>query len=143
MAEKTVRVVIDQVGAAAFEASAVGSGGKLVLDGPAEVGGEGRGMRPMELLLSAVAGCASMDVVHILRKQREPLEKLHIEIEGDRKDATPAPFVRIRLVFVANAGVDAHKLERAVTLAVTKYCSVGATLAPGVDVTWSTRVEVG
>ena len=137
----TLSVRLDRIGTAAFEATAIGSGGTLVVDGSPEIGGEGRGMRPMELLLSAIASCSAMDVVAILRKQREPLESLRIEIEGDRKDATPAPFTAVRLVFVANAQVDAHKLERAVKLAVEKYCSVGATLDPSVADTWEARRE--
>lgn len=138
---KALSVRLDRIGTAAFEATAIDSGGTLVVDGSPEIGGEGRGMRPMELLLSALASCSAMDVVSILRQQREPLESLRIEIEGDRKDATPAPFTAVRLVFVANAQVDAHKLERAVKLAVEKYCSVGATLDPSVAVTWEARRE--
>ncbi|UJR81386.1 OsmC family protein [Sandaracinus amylolyticus] len=139
MAGKTMRVRLDRIGTAAFEAVAEGSGGKVVLDGSPEIGGEGRGMRPMELMLTAIASCAAMDVVHILRKQREPLESLHIEVEGDRADATPAPFTAIRVVLVANAAVDAHKLERAVSLAVEKYCSATASLDPSISVTWEAR----
>ena len=69
MAEKTMTVRLEQVGPAAFEATA-GSGGKLIADGAPDIGGEGRGMRPMELLLASVASCSVMDVVHILRKGR-------------------------------------------------------------------------
>jgi len=138
--EKTMRVRLAQVGAAAFEATA-GSGGQLVVDGAPEIGGEGRGMRPMELLLASVASCSAMDVLHILRKQKEPLEHLAIEIEGARADAVPSPYTRMKLVFVARGAVDAHKLERAVGLAVEKYCSAIATLAPGVAVTWEARGE--
>ena len=132
-------VTLEQVGPAAFEATA-GSSGTLIVDGSPEIGGEGRGMRPMELLLSAVASCSAMDVVHILKKQREPLEHLRIEIEGARADAVPAPFTSMKMVFVARGAVDPHKLERAVSLAVEKYCSARATLG-GVEVTWEARCE--
>ncbi len=135
-----MKVTLERVGHAAFEATS-GSGGKLVVDGSPDIGGEGRGMRPMELLLSAVASCSAMDVVHILvNKQKQPLEALRIEIEGDRANATPSPFTKMKLVFVAKGDVDPHKLERAVSLAVEKYCSVRANLA-GVDVTWEARLE--
>ena len=140
MAGKTMNVVLDLVGATAFEATG-GSGGKLVVDGPAEIGGEGRGMRPMELFLAAVASCAAMDVVKILRQQKEPLEGLRIAIEGDRADAVPAPYTAMRLVFTAKGAVDEHKLQRAVQLGVEKYCSARATLAQGVAVTWEARLE--
>jgi putative redox protein len=96
----------------------------------------------MELLLSSVASCSAMDVLHILRKQKEPIEGLAIEIEGVRLDATPSPFVRMKLVFVARGnGLDDHKLQRAVALAVEKYCSARATLHAGVDVTWEARID--
>ena len=135
-----MKVTLERIGHAAFEATA-GSGGKLVVDGSPEIGGEGRGMRPMELLLSAVASCAAMDVVHILvNKQKEPLEHLRIEIEGERPDATPAPFTRMKLVFIAKGEVNDAKLQRAVSLAVEKYCSARATLG-GVEVTWEARLE--
>jgi putative redox protein len=134
-----MKVTLEQVGAAAFEAVA-GSGGKLVVDGSPEIGGEGKGMRPMELLLAAVASCSAMDVVSILRKQKEPLEHLRIEIEGDRAQAVPSPFTAMRLVFVARGNIDEHKLQRAVSLAVEKYCSARATLG-GVEVTWTARRE--
>jgi putative redox protein len=135
-----VKVTLERVGHAAFEATG-GSGGKLVVDGSPDVGGEGRGMRPMELLLSAVASCSAMDVIKILvNQQKQPLESLRIEIEGDRADAVPAPFTQMRIVFVAKGDVDEHKLQRAVSLAVEKYCSVRATLG-GVDVAWEARRE--
>lgn len=136
-----MRVELTQVGPAAFEATGAASGGKLIVDGAPDIGGEGRGMRPMELLLSSVASCGAMDVVKILRQQRQPLERLRIEVEGERKDAIPSPFAKIKLVFVAKGDVDAHKLQRAVALSVEKYCSVVATLAPDVEITWEARRE--
>lgn len=139
-AEKTMHVRLEQVGPAAFEATA-GSGGKLVVDGAPDIGGEGRGMRPMELLLASLASCSLMDVVHILRKQKEPVEHLSVEVEGARKDAVPSPFTRINLVFVARGNVDDHKLQRAVKLSVEKYCSVSVTLSSEVAVTWEARLE--
>lgn len=130
-----LEVELVKVGAAAFAATA-GSGGEVTLDGSPAIGGEGRGMRPMELLLTSLASCAAMDVVHILRKQKQPLEGLTIAVEGRRADAVPARFVAIHLRFVARGDVAANKLERAVRLGVEKYCSVGASLAPDIAVTW-------
>jgi putative redox protein len=138
---KTMTARLARIGTAAFEATGR-TGGKLVVDGSPDIGGEGRGMRPMELLLTAVASCSAMDVVSILRKQKEPLEDLTIEIEGERAPFStngPTPFVRMNLVFFVKGDVDPSKLERAVGLAVDKYCSVRASLGPGVDVTWETR----
>jgi putative redox protein len=138
--KKTMHVRLDQVGAAAFGATA-GSGGKLVVDGAPEIGGTGAGMRPMELLLASVASCSAMDVLHILRKQKEPIEHLAIDIEGARAEGPVTPFTAMKMVFVARGNVDPHKLERAVALAVEKYCSARATLGSGVEVTWEARLE--
>ena len=134
-----MRVRLEQVGAAAFEVTG-DSGGTLVVDGAPEIGGEGRGERPMELLLASVASCSAMDVVKILRQQREPLEKLRVEITGDRGDTTPSPFTAMTMTFIARGAVDDHKLQRAVSLAVEKYCSARATLG-GVAVRWEARRE--
>lgn len=137
-----MKVVLQRTGHAAFEAVATKSGGKVVVDGAPDIGGEGKGMRPMEVLLTAIASCSAMDVIHILvNKQKEPLKDLRIEIEGVRADAIPSPFTKVHLVFVATGPVDEHKLKRAVSLAVEKYCSVSATLRDDVDITWEARLE--
>lgn len=135
----TMHVRLEQVGAAAFTATG-DSGGSLVVDGAPEIGGEGRGMRPMELLLASVASCSAMDVVKILRQQREPLEGLRVDIAGERGTTTPSPFTAMKLTFVARGAVDEHKLQRAVSLAVEKYCSARATLG-GIAVAWEARLE--
>ncbi len=134
-----MQIRLERIGPAAFEATAT-AGQKFVVDGSKAIGGEGRGMRPMEVLLSALGSCAAMDVVAILTKQKEPLSTLTIDVIGSRADATPAPFTAVTLVFTANAGLNAHKFERAVKLAVEKYCSVGATLDPSLVITWEARL---
>lgn len=139
MSERWMRVDLQQIGPAAFEARG-GSGGTLVVDGAPDIGGQGLGMRPMELLLAGVASCSAMDIVHILRKQKEPLERLEYAIEGARGDATPAPFTKIRMTFIGHGPVDAHKFERAVALSVEKYCSVRLSLDPAIEVTWEARI---
>jgi len=136
-----VKVELKRVGPAAFEATA-GSGGTAIIDGSPEIGGEGRGIRPMEALLVSLASCAAMDVVHILRKQKEPLDDLRIEVDGERADATPAPFTTIHLTFTATGdGLTEKKVRRAVALSVEKYCSVGASLDPTIEVTHSTQIQ--
>ena len=134
-AKPPVTVTLERVGAAAFRATG-GSGGELVLDGAAAIGGEDRGMRPMELLLASLAGCAAMDVVHILRQQKQPLEGLTIEVAGTRTDAVPAVYTAIHLRFVVAGEVHEGKLQRAVRLSVEKYCSVRASLDPAIEVSW-------
>ncbi len=116
------------------------SGNTVEIDGSEAVGGTGAGFRPMELLLAAHAGCASMDVVAILKKQRQNPEDVQVSISGVRADSTPSPFTEIRLHFTIRGTVDPSRAERAVALSVEKYCSVGASLDPGISITHSVEV---
>jgi putative redox protein len=128
------RVKLVQAGAAKFIATnAAGATG--VIDGPADLGGEHAGLRPMETLLAALAGCSSMDVIKILKKQRQHLERLEVEVNAERADAVPAVFTKIHLRFKAHGAVDLKKLEKAVALSVEKYCSVSKMLQPKVEIT--------
>jgi len=128
------RVKLVQAGAAKFIATnAAGATG--VIDGPAELGGENAGLRPMETLLAAMAGCSSMDVIKILKKQRQHLERLEVEVEGERTDAVPAVFTKIHLRFKGYGPIDPKKLQKAVELSIKKYCSVSKMLQPKVEIT--------
>jgi putative redox protein len=93
------------------------------------------GIKPSDLLLLAVASCAAYDVTEILTKQRQPLEGLKVLCDGDQLPDPPYKFTRIHLHFLARGKVEAEKLERAIRLSEEKYCSVVATLRPGVPIT--------
>lgn len=87
------------------------------------------GMSPMELLLSATATCAAMDVTNMIGKRKLDIEQYRVEIVGERPDAVPAPFTRMRVKHVFNVpGLDRRAAERFVNLATEKYCSVGLSL---------------
>ena len=131
-----MKVTLTKVAAVAFDSTAETSGATVTLDGKADIGGEGRGMRPTELFLSGLGGCAGIDVAHILRRQKEPLEGLTIEVTGERTTEPPHRFTSIHLRFVATGDVHDGKLERAVRLSVEKYCTVRNTLDPDMPVTW-------
>ncbi|NUO39888.1 MAG: OsmC family protein [Gemmatimonadaceae bacterium] len=95
------------------------------LDGSAHTG-----QSPPDALLSAVAACSGIDLVDILAKRRTPVERLSIDVEGDRREAMPRRFLRLRITYrLDGAGIEAVHAERAVALAFEKYCSVAATLA--------------
>lgn len=130
----SLSVKLVQTGAAKFAATSP-SGASLVIDGPADMGGENAGMRPMEVQLAALAGCSALDVVSIMKKQRQPLERLEIEVNGDRADAVPAVYTRIHLRFVGHGPIELEKLQRAVALSMEKYCSVTKMLEPTVTIT--------
>lgn len=117
------------------------SGHAVEIDGKEVVGGVDAGFRPMELLLAAHAGCASMDVVSILKKQRQNPRDIQVSISGARADATPSPFTSIDIHFTITGDVGAQAAERAVALSVEKYCSVGASLDPNIVITHSVEVQ--
>src|SRR5580704_9289903 len=101
---------------AAFIAE-TGSGHALVVDGPAEIGGRNLGPRPMELMLLSVGSCSAVDVVHILKKARQPVAECHVEVSGTRAETDPKVFTAIHLHFVVSGrGLGAKQVERAVKL---------------------------
>lgn len=111
------------------------AGAKIVIDGPPDMGGKDGGLRPMETLLSALAGCSSIDVIHIMGKQRQDLQGLSVEVEGQRADAVPAVFTHIHLRFTGSGPIDPVKFQKAVDLSMEKYCSVSHMLQPHVKIT--------
>jgi len=101
------------------------------IDNRSEFGGDDLGASPMELILMAVAGCSSIDVISILKKQRQEITSFKVEVEGDRVQIEEAkPFKEITVVFLLEGKIDAEKAIRAVELSFDKYCSVSKTLEP-------------
>jgi len=93
------------------------------------------GQNPVDALVSALAACTGIDVVDILGKRRTPPERLVVDAFAERRAEHPRRVERVRLTFTVDGeGVEIVHTERAVALALTKYCSVAATLAPGVVV---------
>lgn len=113
-----------------------GSGHALVMDGPPESGGRNLGARPMELLLIGMGGCASFDVVHILRKGRLDVTACEALIEAERALEDPKVFTRIHLRFVVTGRrLTPAQVERAVRLSAEKYCSASIMLGKTAEVT--------
>ncbi len=97
-----------------------------------------QGTSPMDLLLRAIAGCSSIDVVMILRKQKVELDDLQVEVEGYREDgAVPNVFKKIHLHFKLKGNTTAAKVVRAVDLSIEKYCSVSKMLEKAVEIEYS------
>ena len=119
------------------------TGHSVQMDGPPDQGGENRGPRPMEMLLMGLGGCASFDVLSMLKKGRQQVTNCVAELEADRADAVPAVFTRIHLNFVVT-GHDLKEapVKRAVSLSAEKYCSASIMMEKaGVEVTHSYRIE--
>ncbi|MCX7836087.1 MAG: OsmC family protein [bacterium] len=96
------------------------------------------GIRPVELLLHALAGCSGMDVISILKKMKQPVEKFWIEVEGERASEHPKVFTKIHVTyFFQGQGLEPEKVERAIHLSHEKYCSVSAMLSKSCEITTS------
>ncbi len=113
-----------------------GSGHAVVIDGPPEGGGRNLGVRPMEMLLMGTGGCTAYDVVHILRKSRQPVEDCVVEIEAQRAEQEPRVFTHIHIHFIVTGrGLKDSAVKRAVDLTAEKYCSASIMLGKVVDIT--------
>lgn len=125
-----------------FAGSSTSSDVKVHIDGSPEIGGEGLGVRPMELVLFALGSCSVFDLSVILKKQRQEIEDIQVEVEGKRRDEIPTIFTHIHIAFTLKGQIDAEKAAKAAELAVKKYCSVHDMLAAGgVDVTYSIKIN--
>jgi putative redox protein len=83
----------------------------------------------MQMLLAAMGGCSAIDVINILRKQRQELKDLKITVTGEReKDAVPALYETVHAHFKFFGNLDPDKVEKAINLSIEKYCSVSRTL---------------
>jgi putative redox protein len=112
-------------------------GPAIRLDGDAALGPS-----PVDTLLIALAGCTGYDVIDILAKRRTPVEALEIAVTGERADAVRARVTAIRLDFrLRGAGIERAQAERAIELAVAKYCSVRESLDPAMPVDWTLTLD--
>ena len=104
------------------------AGHKCLMDASEAVGGRSTGFRPMELLAGSLAGCAAIDIINILNKQKIEPKLFQIEIEAIRKEDIPADFSSIELVIYIDPEIDRVKLHKTVKLVLEKHCSVLASL---------------
>ena len=101
------------------------------VDARSDFGGNDKGASPMELVLMAVAGCSAIDMISILKKQRQEITSFKAEVEGERIQIGEAkPFKDIYLVFYLEGKIIAEKATRAAQLSFEKYCSVSKTVEP-------------
>ena len=119
-----------------------GTSTSAFVDGSPEIGGVDGGIRPMEMVLAAVATCSAFEIVSILKKQRQTITVFTITVEGKRiKKETSNPFSEIHVVFNLEGEIDPKKANRAADLAINKYCSAKASLHPDIKVTFETNVK--
>ena len=117
------------------------SGHTLIMDAEEASGGNNTGFRPMELLLVGFGGCSGMDVISILRKKRQNVSGLEINVKGEKSDSHPHVYKEVHIEYIVTGkGIEQQAVERAIGLSLDKYCSVGATLAKAGTITHSFRV---
>ena len=123
-------------------AAKAGSGHWVMMDTKKEVAGNEGASTPKELLLMALAGCTSMDVIPILKKKRSPVVGYECNVKGLEREENPKIFTEIHIEYVFYGdGIKPEDVERAIDLSKTKYCSVSAQLSASAKITHSYRIE--
>jgi len=113
-----------------------GSGHAVVMDGPPDFGGRNLGVRPMEMLLLGMGGCASFDVVLILNRSRQAITDCVAEIEAERAEQEPKVFTAIHVHFIVTGRqLNEKRVARAVELSAEKYCSASIMLGKTATIT--------
>ncbi len=113
-----------------------GSGHTVVMSASARQGDRVLGPSPMEMVLIGMGGCAAFDVVHILKKSREPIDDCVAELEAARAGEDPKVFTRVHVHFVVTGrGLSPSKVERAIKLSAEKYCSASAMIGKTAAIT--------
>lgn len=112
------------------------------MDTSPESGGLNFGIRPMQMLLMGLGGCSGIDIVSILKKQRQVVEGFRMSIEGEREPGKePSLWQTIHLVFELKGNIDPDKAKKACELSMDKYCSVAATLKEArCHISWEVRI---
>ena len=130
-----MKTAIKLLSGVAFEAKS-GSGHTIIMDGAAESGGQNHGARPMEMLLMGLGGCSAYDVVSILRKSRQDVTDLALEVEAIRAETDPKIFTSIHLHFkIFGQNISKKIVERAINLSAEKYCSASIMLGKSAQIT--------
>lgn len=126
----------------AFHFSAENENGNTVhIDASPDIGGTNKGMRPMQMLLAAMGGCSAIDIINILKKQKQDLKDLKITVTGEReKDVLPSLFETVHAHYKFFGNLNKEKVEKAIKLSVEKYCSVSKTLEKTANITYSFEI---
>ncbi|MGY6649097.1 OsmC family protein [Wenyingzhuangia sp. IMCC45574] len=102
-----------------------GPGGNVLIDGSEEVGGQGKGLRPKALMLSALAGCSGIDIASLFKKMRVAVDTFNIDVEAELTEEHPKFYHKVWVTFnFYGTDLDKKKIEKAVNLSVDKYCGV-------------------
>lgn len=97
---------------------------------------------PMKLLLLSVASCTAMDVVHILKKMKEDVKEVQVEIDGKRREEYPRIYEKIEIRYRIRGDVNEERARRAIELSLSKYCSASNQVSSGgALISWSLEIQ--
>jgi putative redox protein len=126
-----------------YHFKAIGSAGVAVdIDGAESIGGHNSGARPMELMLMSLGACSAIDIIQILKKQKQQIDKFNISVNGERDpDNIPSLFTTINVHFTITGKLEENKVKRAIKLSVEKYCSATAILCKTAKIQYSFQID--
>ncbi len=125
-----------------FNFEATNEGGQIVeIDANPAIGGEGKGFRPMEMMLVGLGGCSGIDMVNILTKQKEVLKDIQIDIKATRRTEEPPIFEVIDINFNLYGDLNEQKVQRALSLTFDKYCSVANILSRSAKINFTYTIN--
>lgn len=119
-------------------------GNSIDLDGSPEIGGEGKGVRPMQLMLMGIAGCSSIDIVLFLKKMRQQLEDIKVDVAATRQEGeVPSLFETITIHYKLYGQISEDKAIKAIELSLEKYCSVAKILEKTATINYTFAINPG
>lgn len=114
----------------------------VMLDSTKAFGGAEAAAKPMELVLIALGGCTSMDVLSMLKKMHEDVRDYRVELDAEKATDHPAVFTKIHLNYlIYGKNVNPDSVQKAIDLSMSKYCSVSAMLKKSVNITWGFEIK--
>lgn len=110
-------------------------GHTVLMDTSINSGGEQLGFTPGQLLLASLAGCAGMDIVGFMRKQRQRLEGLEVQVSAKKAKSSRHRYEEINVKYILKGNkLNRKAIERAIRLSEKKYCTVGITIEEGAKI---------
>jgi len=89
-----------------------------------KLSGDGSAVGPMQSVLMAIAGCSTIDIVMILKKMRQPLESIEVDVTAERREEIPRTFTEVKLHYILKGDLKENKVDQAIQSSLEKYCSV-------------------
>ena len=116
-------------------------GNTVQIDASPTIGGQNLGTRPMELVIMGLGGCSTIDIINILKKQRQDLKDIQVELNAEREpNVEPSLFTSIHAHYNLFGNLDKNQVEKALALSLDKYCSVARLLEKTARITYSYKI---